>query len=192
MTTVVPPVAGTNQIPVLDLALQTWSLEADYRTEIWYDKDTGAEVYFPTIGQAPTSNHVSTPPFILSEALRLKTQEMSYACSEEIYEKFTSSVLGTPHFYNLGRHDQSNLAALVLKSTIQGVGGEPYKFMCSDNIVTPDIGVWARRDHTTQQIQDLHSESTAFIYTCLDKHDLRRQEMAAATTQAEFDLIVWI
>lgn len=191
MTVEVPPSVNPNEIQVFDTANNVWNVLPDYRNETWYHPD-GTEEYYSDIGQAPSAGMTSTKPFVIDEAYRLKLQELSLACSGEIYENFTSSVLGTEHFYNLGSHDQTNLTALVSAANAKGVAGEPYKFMCSDNPTTPENGVWARRDHTTQQILDLQTEVLAFIDTCLDKHLLRRQEMDVATTQAEFDAIVWV
>ncbi len=102
---------------------------------------------------------------------------ISAACAASIYAGFPSSALGDPHHYPAQDKDQSNLAGSVLASILPGVDPATWvtPFICSDA-----EGVWAYREHTAEQIQQVGVDAKAAILAAL----LKNATLAAAVMAA--------
>ena len=62
-TETTPPVAGKNQVPVFSNGV--WSLQPDFRGQVWFDKNNGTPVEITKIGEVPDSlvaEYIPPPP----------------------------------------------------------------------------------------------------------------------------------
>lgn len=90
-----------------------------------------------------------------------------------------SAALGSPHTYSSKAENRNFLNNLITL----GNGG---KFTCTDT-----DGVKQRRLHTHAQLLMLAHDIEAYISAQFDHYELKLAEIAAATTPAELDAIVW-
>ncbi len=91
-------------------------------------------------------------------ALKAKKQELesqiNAICKEKILKEFRSSVLGSPHAYDLTLEDQANLQALVI-ANIDSV------FRCAE-VSNGVLGNKTYKTHTKAQILKLSQEALKF------------------------------
>ena len=84
---------------------------------------------------------------------------LAAACSASIAAGFMSSALGAPYHYPATDVDQRNLLGSILASTLPGTpAGWTTPFWCADA-----AGVWAFRQHTTAQIQQVGLDAKAAV-----------------------------
>ncbi|MDO5940653.1 DUF4376 domain-containing protein [Burkholderia cepacia] len=123
----------------------------------------------------------------LASAQAEQIARVDSACAMEICAGFASSALGQLHGYPSKPTDQQNLSASVLASLIPNrPAGWTTSFWCADS-----NGVWAYREHTAEQIQQVGMDGKAAISASIArKIQLEQQIMAAATVDA-IKQIVW-
>jgi hypothetical protein len=130
---------------------------------------------------------VRTLPAELAAAQATQTALISQACQNAIYAGFTSSALGAAHTYPAKDLDQQNLTASVLSSLMPGLSSNwTTPFWCADA-----NGNWAYVQHTAAQIQQVGVDGKAAILICLTKNQTLAAQIAAATTVAQVQAIVW-
>lgn len=123
----------------------------------------------------------------LSAAQATQVALVDAACQSTIYAGFTSSALGMPYTYPAKATDQQNLSASVLASLLPGASsGWTTDFWCADA-----AGNWALRAHTAAQIQQVGVDGKAAISTAIAKKVQLESQIAAATTIAAVQAIVW-
>lgn len=116
-------------------------------------------------------------PRTLDQARADKAAELSTACATHILGGFVSSALGAAYTYPSTILDQHNLNGLVTRSLYPGnPAGWIEKFWCADA-----AGVWARRDHTAAQLQQVGDEAIVRITTAQAKCDSKIAQANAAT-----------
>lgn len=107
---------------------------------------------------------------------------MNLACGQSIIAGFLSSALGTPHTYPSDRDSQANLQGQVARSQIIP-SAAPFRFMCMDS-----GGVWARREHSADQIVQVGEALGEWVISRLDRRDAKLIEIAASSNP---DSVSW-
>lgn len=131
-------------------------------------------------------NTLATQPGTHDQLNSVKSERASAinkACRLEIISGFESSALGSPHQYPFKEEDQSNLTATFLLANQQGVS-KPFK--CWDS-----SGVSEYRMHTFAQIVQVGADAETHKMAALVKANTLKAQIAAATTAAEVEAIVW-
>lgn len=122
----------------------------------------------------------------LASARAVQLPLISAACQACIYEGFTSSALGAAYHYPAKDKDQTNLAARVISSFYPNLpAGWTTAFICADS-----NGVWAYRQHTAAQIQQVGLDADTYIGGAL----LKNNQLAAQVNAATIDVVptvVW-
>ncbi|WP_026601699.1 hypothetical protein [Methylomonas sp. 11b] len=113
----------------------------------------------------------------LSQARLEKTRELRFSAQSTITGGKQCDALGAMHTYPTTKDDQAFLTARYSKAVALGVAGGPYKFMCADS-----NGVWARRDHSADQIIQVALAVESFITETLNRFDQRVSELNSAAT----------
>lgn len=134
---------------------------------------------------------IFAPPVpTLDEAKAVQSFLIRTACQSQIISGFSSAALGTPYSYPSNLVDQQNLSANVLSSTLPSasVSGWTTEQLCADGSTPP---VWAYRAHTQAQIQQVGLDAKAAIMACLLKNATLQSQIAAATTVAGVQAVVW-
>lgn len=127
------------------------------------------------------------PLHSLSDAQALKLAELDAACAAAILAGFAADALGQPHHYPAKLTDQSNLQASVLASLQPDLTADwTTPVWCQD---ASDI--WAYRDHTAAQIQQVGIAGKNAINACIARKIEREQQIAKATTLDEVKAILW-
>jgi hypothetical protein len=109
----------------------------------------------------------------LSELKDDKREEIREACHVAI----VSGIDHDGYHYPTTETDQINLNGLVTRSRILGAAGEPYKFWCADV-----DGNWARRGHTTEQIQAVGIAVAEHVIFKQDQYEAKLTTINNATT----------
>ncbi|WP_446902983.1 DUF4376 domain-containing protein [Burkholderia sp. YIM B11467] len=123
----------------------------------------------------------------LEAARAMQIAALMTACSNAITAGFESSALGAVHTYPASITDQQNLTASVLASMYPGLpAGWTTPFWCEDS-----TGVWAYVSHTAAQIQQAGQDGKAAILAALTKKQNLVNQVAAATTLAAIQAVVW-
>ncbi|WP_419692250.1 hypothetical protein ACN262_08610 [Burkholderia gladioli] len=123
----------------------------------------------------------------LATARAVQTAELTTACSNAITAGFSSAALGAAHTYPASITDQQNLTASVLASIYPGLAADwATPFWCADA-----SGTWAYVEHTAAQIQQVGQDGKAAILAALTKKQQLTEQVAAATTLAAIQAVVW-
>lgn len=110
-------------------------------------------------------------------------------CAQAIVSGFQSSALGEPHTYPSHPTDQQNLSAAVTASQLPVFSANKdwrVPFPCADA-----QHVWARREHTAAQIQQVGMDAFAAVAARLQQKDALVLKVQAAKTEKEVAAIVW-
>lgn len=127
------------------------------------------------------------PLHSLGDAQALKLAELDAACAAAILAGFDSDALGQHHHYPAKLTDQSNLQASVLASLQSDLPADwTTPVWCQDA-----TGLWAYRDHTAAQIQQVGTAGKDAINACIARKIGLEQEVAKATTLDEVNAIHW-
>lgn len=129
-------------------------------------------------------------PDQLAAVKAAKSAELAGACQAEIYAGFDSAALGEVHHYPAGQTDQLNLNACVTQSYFPGNSADwTIGFWCADA-----AGVWEKRPHTAQQIQQAGNDGVNTIQAALNKNDSLQRQLAGiqATDTACLDSVASI
>lgn len=140
------------------------------------------------VGWSYAAGAFSPPaPETLGQAQAAQIALLSAACRAEIVAGFTSSALGTAHFYPSKFTDQQNLTASIVASLMPGVApGWVTPFWCADS-----TGAWAYTSHTATQIQQVGQDGKAAILAALVKNGTLADQVNAATTIAAVQAVTW-
>ena len=113
-----------------------------------------------------------------------KISELNLSCEQTIISGFPSSALGTEHYYQSDRDDQTNLLGLV-------VAGQDSILKCGV-LQTDGTILWTfDTPHTIGEIQQVFSAGATYKMEQLQKCNTLKQQVNSATTEADIDLIVW-
>lgn len=104
---------------------------------------------------------------------KVKAEDLKVICQQAIEEGFKSNALGELHQYGASPTDQTNLLL-----------GGPQR--CCD-----EKGVWALRDHTSEQLEAVKIAFISHRDTARGRLDLLNAVLQAATTKQEIDDIRW-
>ncbi|MGZ9568765.1 DUF4376 domain-containing protein [Alcaligenes nematophilus] len=123
----------------------------------------------------------------LQEYKNAKIALLSAACRQAITAGFESNALGLPHLYPSKETDQLNLAGSVADSLMQG-DDESWStpFWCSDL-----HEVWAMRDHTAAQIQQVGREAKTRILALMQHNAALAEQVQLAPDKPSIDQIIW-
>lgn len=174
----------TNLLPLAMcvFSFTTWDFEAintkalaQYTNWVPFNKELIENLLLPT------------EVFSLSKARLIKAASISASCEQFIVAGFDSSALGTIHTYPSNRDDQLNLSGTVQRSMMLGVlPTDTFEFLCKDL-----SGVWAYAVHTATQIQQAGKDAYSYILNARVKNATLQAQIAASTTQAQLDTIIW-
>ncbi|KTS77934.1 hypothetical protein NS274_09770 [Pseudomonas oryzihabitans] len=129
----------------------------------------------------------ATLEFFIEELKQNKQSELENACAAAILAGFDSDALGQSHHYPAKLTDQSNLQASVLSSLQPGLKADwTTPVWCQDA-----TDLWAYRDHTAAQIQQVGAAGKNAINACIARKIEREQQVAKATTVDEVNAILW-
>lgn len=123
----------------------------------------------------------------LQEYKDAKIASLSSDCRAAITAGFESSALGEPHLYPSKETDQLNLAGSVADSLMRG-DDESWStpFWCADL-----HGVWAMRDHTAAQIQQVGREAKTRILALMQHNAALAEQVQLAPDKPSVDQITW-
>ena len=138
------------------------------------------EIY---LGGKPETGIQTRAVVTLDEARSMKKSLMKKTASERIQSGIESDVLGAVHTYPTTITDQQNLAGLAQQASIDGLGA---KYWCAD-----DAGLWARRQHTADQLIQLGREVIAHVQAQQDRYETLLGQIDAASTVEEIEAIAW-
>ena len=124
------------------------------------------------------------PATSLADIKAAKISEINASCEQTIIGGFTSLALGTEHYYQSDRDDQTNLMGLV-------VAGQDSTLNCGT--LQPDNSILCvfNVPHTILQIQQVFSDSITFKMTQLQKCETLKQQVNSAIDEASVNAIVW-
>lgn len=118
---------------------------------------------------------------------KAKLSELSAACAHAIYAGAESSALGTIYQYPTDDKSQMNLTASITASLLPGVpDGWTTPFLCADS-----QGVWAIRNHTAAQIQQVGKDVKAFIVAAQTKNATLAEKVMNAAISEAVAAITW-
>ena len=150
-----------------------------------YEEDGSQDEFIPSRLVLMTDPWPPLPT--LAEIKSTKVEQLNTLCSSEITSGFQSSALGSLHTYPSTVIDQNNMAVNVLSSLYPSLPGEwVTPQLCADN-----NGMWQYRMHTAEQIQGVGSDGKNTILALLVKKAGLQDQVMAATTINEVQLIVW-
>jgi len=154
-------------------------------------KHEGNRDYKEYLDWVAAGNPPAQPPVIpLEDAQASQTAQISRDCSAAIYAGFQSSALGSVYDYPFKQLDQQNLSDSVLASMLPTNPPEwQTPFWCADQADPP---VWAMRMHTAAQIQQVGQDAMERKLACMAQNDALAAQIAAATTVAAVQAIVWV
>lgn len=112
-------------------------------------------------------------------AQQKQTNNLSWACQQQIVSGFTSSILGSAYTYASGEVDQRNILAAA-QATNGGL------LSCQDA-----TGVWDRRPHTKAQAQQALDDFVSARDGEREKLGSLVTQINAATTIEAVQAIVW-
>jgi hypothetical protein len=130
-------------------------------------------------------------PIVLSAAQQLANAQaaqlliVAAASAAAQTSGYTSSALGSAYSYPSGITDQANLTACITASLI-APAGTPFLFWC-----TSAAGVSGFVSHTAAQIQAVGLAALAAIMAAKQKQLTLSQQVAAASTVAAVQAVVW-
>ncbi|MET3229445.1 UNVERIFIED_ORG: hypothetical protein ABIC54_001619 [Burkholderia sp. 1263] len=133
---------------------------------------------------APTA---PTSAQLLAKAKAEQVSSLSAACGAAIVSGFTSSALGSAHTYPSNMTDQQNLSTSIMASMLPGTPADwATLFWCADS-----AGNWSWTSHTVAQIQQAGKDGMAAILAQRSKNATLSAQVAAASTVAAVQSVVW-
>jgi hypothetical protein len=207
----------TSTVPLYDPTFGSsttgsWATVADNRSSTLYNTSDGS-VYvigstiggntYSGIGAIPSWLTASPMPayatwtngtWVVDTAAQLAAAQaaqvatLSLACQNSILSGFTSSALGSAYTYPSKATDQQNLASSVLASLMPNIATDwVTPFWCEDSTST-----WAFVNHTAAQIQQVGEDAKTAILANMAQNATLATQVAAATTVAAVQAIVWV
>ena len=124
---------------------------------------------------------------ILAEAKAKKSQEIEQAAKTQILSGFMSSALGAEYHYPSKETDQQNLNGSIVASLLPSNPPDwTTLFWCADS-----SGVWALREHTAPQIQQVGKDAKDAVLSAIVKNGQLQMATQQATTAADVEAIKW-
>jgi hypothetical protein len=154
----------------------------EYRDSLLADEAKGKRIIADEAGY-PVA--VDPPPLPLDQIKERKRQEIASACRSAIESGIVCAALGSAHTYPTTLTDQHNLAGTVMAAMNAGDKGGLYKFWCADS-----QGLWARREHTAEQIIAVGEAVRAHVTAQQDRYEQRLAEIDQATAET-ISTITW-
>ncbi|WP_120802951.1 hypothetical protein [Helicobacter pylori] len=150
---------------------------------------------FEVVGNAIHLNIISDKEIPTKEQVLEKLQEITLKqkkqelqtkinaiCKEKIVKDFRSSVLGSPHVYDLTLEDQANLQALVI-ANIDSV------FRCAE-VSNGVVGAKTYKKHTKAQILQLSKEALNFKQKLIVFYGREKERLEAIDRLKELEKFV--
>jgi hypothetical protein len=128
-----------------------------------------------------------TPAQLLAQAQAKQAAIVGAACAAQITGSFVSSALGAAYTYASGVNDQLNISGQVTSSLLPGL----LPTWTTQQSCTSAAGVWAYRPHTAAQIQKVGTDVQAWVLTARMKNATLQSMIAAATSIAAVNAVVW-
>jgi len=129
----------------------------------------------------------AAPLHSISDAHSIKLSKLDAACAAAILAGFSANALGQPHHYPAQPTDQSNLQAAVLDSLQPSLPADwTAPVWCQDA-----SGVWAYREHTATQIQQVGSAARQAVNACITRKLELARQLAQATSLDEIAAVTW-
>lgn len=146
----------------------------------WNTAKLGSQPTVDLLGQAWDS-------VLVQQARSLQLELVANASAAAQTSGFTSSALGSAYTYPSGIQDQTNLIAVATASLFPIQPSDAtYPYWC-----TSPTGVAGFTPHTAAQIQQVGLDALTAIMTHKTRQFGLEQQIAAATTIAEVQAIVW-
>ncbi len=187
--TTVPPTVKTNEIACWNGT--KWEKKADFRGKIYYDKTTKEKHEIKEIGIAPNVNWTDVEPADPDAEWNGSAWEVPFSVFKarklmEIKQAYNSHVAGS-FICSLGYPMQFNETDGVkmegaIKLLVANGGTSGYLTDANDE---------THYDVPLADIQAVHLEMLAKYAEAHAKKQVLRQQVKAATTQAELDAIQW-
>lgn len=153
---------------------------------------------YPDIEVSCTSDQANNPAMwslsngILVESLSVAQSQqielLRAACAASIVGGYQSSALGDVYTYPSALTDQINMLGSVSASQLSMNQSDTWTtpFLCAD-----PSGNWAYQMHTAAQIQQAGNDGKVWVATCQLKLSGYLASVAAATTVADVQAVVW-
>ncbi|RVY60193.1 hypothetical protein [Helicobacter pylori] len=109
-------------------------------------------------------------------------KEINAICKEKIVKGFQSSVLGSPHVYDLTLEDQANLQAIL-------IAGVDSVFRCAE-VNNGVVGYKTYKNHTKAQILKLSQEALRFKQNLIIFHGREKERLNAVNSLEELEKFV--
>jgi hypothetical protein len=137
----------------------------------------------------PYTIPVPTDAQLLSAAQTTQVAALTKSCANAVVGDYTSSALGSDYTYPSKITDQINMMGSVTASLVPGIASTwTTAFWCAP----VSTGVWAYTNHTAAQIQQAGLDGKTWILACQNKLATLSSQVAAATTVAAAQAIVWV
>lgn len=130
------------------------------------------------VNLVPCANNTPPGP-TLAQAQATQNSVIAAACATAITAGFTSSAVGTALGYGSQAVDQTNIATAAASTS----GGALWAANSS--------GQWSLTPHTAAQAQQVRSDLWTHIQACQATYAKLLGEIAAATTVAAVEAVVW-
>jgi hypothetical protein len=183
------PAVAANQTAVFGSG--AWSVVPDFRGQTWFDKVTGAQTIIEVLG-APASNlqpsqpapQSLTPAQLLAQAQtsQVALLENAYAAAMQANVSYKSAA-GTLNLYQADTGSQITLAKELSVYSLPGaVIPANYYWVAADNTKVP---------FTLADLQGLTAAMGAQGWTAFDHLQTRKNAVAAASTVADVEAVIW-
>lgn len=120
---------------------------------------------------------------IIAQSKQSKLIELEALCEAQIVSGFTSSALGSEHWYKSEQIDQLNLIGVVTGGT-----DDYFKSGIKD---TQGVITWDWVLHTSAQLKQVLNDGKNVKTTLLQKLTMQKAQVDLATTLAEVEAVVW-
>lgn len=153
-------------------------------SDTWfYNEDT-------TVLRVLSPAELNVDPVRVAFAKKEQIGKLSNLCEQEIIKGFSSTALGSIHWYDASPVDQLNLiSAITLTSpTLENPQGTSIFYSCRDST---DDDVKEYQSHTYAQLQKIMSDSSVARLTFLQKFSALRQKIMVSNTVNEIRNITW-
>lgn len=135
------------------------------------------------------ANQSATPiaPYPLDAAKHRQRHAVRQGAASDIIGGFVSSALGADHTYHSTPTDQANLIASVVASLFPNLpAGWSTPYYCADA-----NGVWALRDHTAPQIQQVFADGKMAVIDIQKQNESLQAKVSGAASVPDVEAVKW-